>query len=178
MLILSLNVRGLGKDERAGDLSKLIYDTSPAIILLQETMSPASIAIETIANLLPGWELYAINALGLTGGLLSCSRIVHISPFKTAWGVLMEGKLGFLNIDVRILNMYAPYNKRDCFRASLSYSGLNTSNLNLAGYLNFTTSPTEIWGHNAKLDSMVDFFIHLLRIFDLVDIIPPVLEPT
>ena len=75
--------------------------------------------------------------------------------------------------------MYAPYKNRDSFWDSLSDSSLlNVDNLIMAWGLNFTTSPIEIWGQNAKIDSMVDLFINLLGIFDLIDIIPPVLEPT
>ena len=47
----------------------------------------------------------------------------------------------------------------------------------MAGDLNFTTSHAKICGHSANLDLMVDFFIDLMGSFDLVDIIPPALEP-
>ena len=91
----------------------------------------------------------------------------------------MEGKIGFIDKYVTILNMYAPYKNRDIFLVSLSYSSLlNVDNLIMAGDLNFTTSTAEIWGQNAKIDLMVDFFINLLIIFDLIDIIHPVLDPT
>ena len=91
----------------------------------------------------------------------------------------MEGKLGFINKDVAILNVYGPYKNRDNFWVSLSDSGLlNIVNLIIVGDLNFTTSSVEIWGQNAKLDLMANIFINLMGIFDLVDIIPPILEPT
>ena len=71
----------------------------------------------------------------------------------------MEGELGFNDLDVTIINMYAPYKDRDCFSTSLSDSGLlSVENLILEGDLNFTMSLAEIWGHRAKLDLMVDFF--------------------
>ena len=93
--------------------------------------------------------------------------------------MLLEGKLGFLDLDVTIINMYAPYKNRDYFWASLSASSLiNSNNLIVVGELNFTTLPVEIWGHNAKIDLMDDFFIKLPGRYDLVDMIPPVLEPT
>ena len=91
----------------------------------------------------------------------------------------MEGKLGFLDLDLTIMNVYAPYKNRDCFWDSLSASDLlNSQNLILARDLNFTLSLAEIWGHNAKMDPMAFYFKNLLESFDLVDIFPPMLEPT
>ena len=39
-------------------------------------------------------------------------------------------------------------------------------------------SPAEIWGQKAKLDSMAFYFNDIQEKFDLVDITPPMLEPT
>ena len=81
--------------------------------------------------------------------------------------------------DITFLNMYSPYKNRENFWVSLSYFCiLDINNVILVGDLNFTMSPAEIWGHSAKVDLMVDFFVDLMGSFDLVDIIPHVLEPT
>ena len=91
----------------------------------------------------------------------------------------MEGKLDFIDLDVTILNLYAHYKNRECFGGSLSNSGLlNVENLVIVGDLNFTTSPTEILGHSAKVHLLADCFKSLMEIFDLVDIIPPIMKPT
>ena len=102
MTILSLNVMDLGKAERIRALSKLISDTNPSILLLQETMCHASITIEIIVNLFLGWELSEVNASVLSGGLLSCWNpyFVQFDPFKTDWGNFLEGKFGFIGLDV------------------------------------------------------------------------------
>ena len=47
---------------------------------------------------------------------------------------------------------------------------LNVENLILARDLNFTT-PAKIWGHNVKVDLLVEVFNKLLERFDLVNII-------
>ena len=58
-------------DERVRDLSKLIVDTSPQIILRQEIVCPDTLAIETVATIILGWELVVSSAMGISGGLLS-----------------------------------------------------------------------------------------------------------
>ena len=75
--------------------------------------------------------------------------------------------------------MYSPYKNRENLWVSLSYFGiLDINNVILVGDLNFTTSPAEIWGLKENLDLLADFFITLLKIFELIGIIPQVLEPT
>ena len=93
MSILSLNVRGLGKVERVRSLSKLFSATGPIIISLQEIMCLDSLAVETLANLLPSWEVVAFSTLGILGGLCYCwnPRVFNINPFKTNWGIYWRG---------------------------------------------------------------------------------------
>ena len=76
---------------------------------------------------------------------------VQLRPFKNTRGILLEGKIGFIDKYVTILNIYASYKNRDSFWASLSDSGLlNVDNLIITGDLNFTTSSVEIWGKKCK----------------------------
>ena len=78
-----------------------------------------------------------------------------MKEFKTNLGIVLEGKLGFLDLDLTILNVYGPYKNRDRFWDPLSTLGLfNYENLILAGDFNFALSLAEIWGLNAKLDLM------------------------
>ena len=73
-----------------------------------------SIAIEIIANLLLGWELFAVNASRLLGGILTCQNpyfVLH-KPFKTDWGIVLKWKFSFIDLDVTLLNLYAPYNNK------------------------------------------------------------------
>ena len=74
--------------------------------------------------------------------------------------------------------MYDPYKNRETFWVALSESCLlDIKNLILVGDLNFSTSYAETWGLKENLDLLVDFFTALMKIFDLTDIIPQVLEP-
>ena len=68
MTFLSLNVRGFGKVERVRALTKLIYAMNPIIIFLQDTMCPASHALEVMGNILPGWELSSLDPSGFLEG--------------------------------------------------------------------------------------------------------------
>ena len=71
MLILSLNIRGLGGKTKSLNLRALFKTLNPDFILLQETMCSASPALFAFSKLLPSWEFCAISAHGLSGGLLS-----------------------------------------------------------------------------------------------------------
>ena len=81
---------------------KLISDTNHVVLLLQETMCHASITIEILVNLLLGWELSEVNASVLSGDILACGNpyFVQFEPFKTDWGNFLEGKFGFIGLDV------------------------------------------------------------------------------
>jgi endonuclease/exonuclease/phosphatase family metal-dependent hydrolase len=62
---------------------------------------------------------------------------------------------------------------------SLNAKGLLAlENLILAGDLNFTISPEEVWGEMALADPLADFFKNLFLSNHLVDVMPAVLLPT
>ena len=67
MLILSLNVRGLGGKTKTLSLRSLFSSLKPDFILLQETMCSAHPALFAFSKLLPSWEFCAIDAIGFSG---------------------------------------------------------------------------------------------------------------
>ena len=70
MKLLSLNVKALGGKTKNFSLCALFQSLGPDMILLQETMCSSSLALLAFSKLLPSWELCAISASGLSGGLL------------------------------------------------------------------------------------------------------------
>ena len=70
MMILSLNIRGLGGKTKTHNLRTLLKTLNLDIILLQETMCNLSPTLFAFSKILPSWEFCAISASGLSGGLL------------------------------------------------------------------------------------------------------------
>ena len=70
MLMLSLNIRGLGGRPKLLSLRALFNSLKPDFIFLQETMCSDVSALVAFSKLLPSWEFCAISARGLSGGLL------------------------------------------------------------------------------------------------------------
>ena len=71
MKIVSMDIRGFGGPTKQKALKDLFTSLNPDIILLQETMCDHFTALRLFAFMKPGWELCAIDALGLSGGILS-----------------------------------------------------------------------------------------------------------
>ena len=110
MLILSLNVRGLGGKTKAFSLRSLFSSLNPDFILLQETMCSALPALFAFSKILPSWEFCATNAHGLSGGLLSAwnPKKVNCRAFQTCAGLLLEASIRGTNLPLHILNVYGP----------------------------------------------------------------------
>ena len=68
MLILSLNIHGLGGRTKSLRLRALFKSLNPDFILLQETMCSASPALFSFLKLLPSWEFCTISGRGISGG--------------------------------------------------------------------------------------------------------------
>ena len=71
MRILSLNVRGLGGSAKQKSLRNLFLTLSPDVVLFQETMTSTYPALFAFSKLCPGWEFYALDSSGISGGILS-----------------------------------------------------------------------------------------------------------
>ena len=117
MIILSLNVRGLGGRPKTLGLRSLINSLHPDIILFQETMCSALPSLFSFSKLLPSWEFCAISARGLSGGLLSAWNPLHVKcrAFHTYAGILLLTHIRGLPHPIHVLNVYGPYTKRKGF---------------------------------------------------------------
>ena len=95
MCILSLNVCGLGGLAKQKSLLHLFSSLSPDVILLQETMNSTFPTLLAFSKLCPGWEFYAINSFGLSGGVLSGwnPKLVKCKAFHTVAGILLKAHL-------------------------------------------------------------------------------------
>ena len=114
MIILSLNVRGLGGRPKSFGLRSLIKALHPDLILLQETMCSDLPALLSFSKILPSWEYCAISARGLSGGLLSAWNplIVKCRAYHTFAGILLQAHFRGLSNPIHVLNVYGPYEYR------------------------------------------------------------------
>jgi len=91
----------------------------------------------------------------------------------------LEGKVASIPGSVSLLNCYGPYRERLLFCQAIGSSGaLESDSLILGGDLNLTISSREVWGVNARLDPLADFFNDLFDAAGLVDVSPRQMRPT
>jgi exonuclease III len=70
MILLSLNIRGVGGTLKSASLQRLLRRTSPDIIFLQETMVEGSKARAFMNYFRPTWLSCVVSSVGTLGGLL------------------------------------------------------------------------------------------------------------
>ena len=126
MIILSLNVHGLGGKTKTHSLRTLIRSVKPDFILLQETMCSDLPALFAFSKLLPSWEFCAVSAHGLSGGLLSAwnPAKAKCKAFHTCAGILLQASIRGLSDPLHILNEYGPYRDRVLFWDKALIGGL------------------------------------------------------
>jgi len=143
-------------------------------------MATAEKACSYFLHLFPGWEVAAIDAIGMSGGVLCIwnPMVCVLKAFSTLAGILLTGRLRGCNTNFKLLNVYGPYREREVFWDRLAGSGiLNDPALILMGDLNFTLSPTEVWG-SMVWDPLMHYFNSLIHESCLIDLRPTVLGPT
>jgi len=180
MIITTFNMRGLGGNLKFLSLKRLFDRIRPDIICIQETMASADKACAYFQRLFPGWDVVAIDANGMSGGVL-CGwnpKFCDFKAFSTSAGILVQGFMRGCDTLVKFFNIYGPFRDREVFWRKLADCGiLKDPALILLGDLNFTLSPTEIWGSN-HWDPLMQFFNSLLRESDLIDLCPIDIGPT
>ena len=147
MHVISLNIRGFGGLAKQKTLRSLFRSLKPDMILVQETLCSTYPALWAFSKLMPGWEFCAINAPGLSRGLLTGWNPLSMrcKAFVTVAGILVHARFRDSSSTLSILNYYGPYRNREPFWEKVIEGGLLLlPNLVLAGDLNFTTDAVEI----------------------------------
>jgi hypothetical protein len=181
MILLSINIRGVGGPLKQTSLKRIIDQTQPSLIFLQETLVEASVARDFMHLLRPTWLSCAASSVGTSGGLLATwdPAFFNLSPMLSPGGILLSGISLELNRPINLLNVYGPCTGRKDFWQRLDDLGLLAAeNLILAGDLNLTTSNFEFWGDSALPDPLSSFFQQLFFKNALIDLKPPELLPT
>ena len=102
-----------------------------------------------------GWEFCAIDASGLSRGILSAwnPRLVRCKAYHSFVGILLTACFRGLDSVFSIVNCYGPYANKIAYWDFVVVGGIfNYPNHILAGDLNFTISDLEIWGEHARMD--------------------------
>jgi exonuclease III len=181
MIILSLNIRGLGGSPAQLALKRLFQTISPEVLFLQETKVVGSRAQEVLSRWLKDWSFATSDSIGLVGGLLtvwspklSLSDVACLPSYiKTT---LKDSVTG---VDYTLINTYDPFvEKKNFWEPFFAKEVMNSQNLIVGGDLNFTLSQNEVWGISARTDPLGPFLQSLLEAHGLVDVQPTKLVPT
>jgi exonuclease III len=129
----------------------------------------------------PSWVSCAVNSVGTSGGLLVTwdPNIYDLIPHLTCGGILLTGRCIASQRELTLLNVYGPCSEQKSFWNLVAESGLlSFKNLIIAGDLNITISPDEVWGGTSSTGSMAGYFKVLFQSKNLIDIQPDKLVPT
>jgi hypothetical protein len=181
MIVISLNIRGVGGAPKSLSLKRLFDLVKPYLVMIQETMVDGFNEREVFSKKFPAWDFYAVDSKGFFGGLLSAwnTKKSNFNAFLTPAGILLEGFVKKINKNLKLINCYGPYADRQSFWNTIKNDGiLKESNLILGNDLNFTISARETWGNNARSDPLDSYFNQMIQGEGLIDIEPINLLPT
>jgi hypothetical protein len=124
MILLSLNIIGVGGALKNASLRRLIDKTLPSIIFLQETLVDEQRARAFFSSIRPQWFVSVVSSVGRSGGLLVAWDPVkfELEPFLCCGGILMTGTHCANKRHVNLLNVYGPCTDRIAFWTKVSAS--------------------------------------------------------
>jgi hypothetical protein len=181
MIVLSLNIRGIGGTLKAAFFRRLLEHSKPDVLFLQETLVTDHSSRDFLHLFRPLWVSAAANSIGNSGGLLVAwdPSLFDLKPFMTCGGILLLGRCFATNQELALLNIYGPCQDKPTFWMHLAESGiLSLPNLILGGDLNITLSTDEQWGGAPSTGSGEKYFRDLFTNLNLIDIVPDRLVPT
>lgn len=129
----------------------------------------------------PSWYIAATEVSGLSGGLavLWDPWWISAKTFRCLGGILITVKYRGCADRFHILNVYAPYKYRASYWNHFFASGiLENEALLVAGDLNCTLGPDEVWGKGKIADSIGEKIKEAMFQYNYVDICPKSLSPT
>lgn len=181
MIILPMNVRGLGGVPKRKSLQRMLKKWKPNLILFQETMMSGKYAYDLLSYFLHGWNFVSIDGQGHLGGLISGWNDLIFIEASTCFTsrILIQGKSKVDQNCFKLLNLYGPYINRREFWDDLRHNDFwSDENLIIGGDLNFIISDSERWGFNSRSDSLASYFCYILEEAHLVDVETIPLKPT
>jgi hypothetical protein len=181
MIVLSLNIRGIGGTLKTASFRRLLARTKPDLILLQETLSTDYLARDFIHRFRPSWFSAAVSSIGTSGGLLVAwdPSLYTLTPVLSCGGLLLRGICLATTVEFALLNIYGPCSGKSSFWSQLEDSGLlSLNNLIIGGDLNLFFEIEESWGDVHLPEPSGLRFKEIFSNHSLLDIRPTILSPT
>jgi hypothetical protein len=138
-------------------------------------------AIKNVSPWLKNWAFSAVDAKGMSGGLLTGWSLTFkaLSSSSTHSTISVNLKHKYVDFAFSVINIYGPYSERIPFWEDLKNEGIFNDPLSvIGGDLNFTLSLREVWGPSPKEDRQRGFFLSFLESVNLLDVEPVRLSPT
>jgi exonuclease III len=126
MIVVTLNVRGVGGSSKYLALKRLLELVKPDVMLIQETMVGVEKARDLFVKLLPHWFFCGVDSTGLSGGMLSTwnPRKDDFYAYLIPAGILVEGHVKDLDRDLKVINCYGTYSDREVFWEEIKNEGI------------------------------------------------------
>ena len=115
MIILSLNMRGIGGTLKQQALKRMFFVYKPDVVMIQESMRSRSKSIEIFSSISKGWKSCSIDAEGLSKGLVTGwnANFDALSTHTLDEGyIILEDKIEELGKVFKLVNLYGPYGDR------------------------------------------------------------------
>jgi hypothetical protein len=181
MILLTLNIRGVGGPLKQTSLHRLLNNSSLGIIFLQETLVSVEKARSFMCKLISEWMICVVSSVGTSRDLFASwdPNLFAFDHVLSYGGILMSGTSLVDKTKLSFFNVYGPCQDRKALWTFVEASGiLAQKDIIIAGDLNFTSSQEEIWGQHALPNPLVGFFKSLILKNLLVDIHPLDIVPT
>ena len=110
MIVLSLNIQGIGGTLKAASFRRLLERSKPDIIFLQETLSADQSSRDFVFHFRPSWFTVAVSSIGNSRGLLVAwdPSLFDLRPILTSGGILLLGCCLATTQEMAFLNIYGP----------------------------------------------------------------------
>jgi hypothetical protein len=117
MIIMFVNIRGLGGKDKKMSLQGLMDVARLYIIMILETMGRFKTLIFDLERLSPRWGFVGIDTSGLSGGLFIgfSAKLMLVNRYSISSGLLTDFFSKELNRSFSILNLYGPYDGKEAF---------------------------------------------------------------
>jgi len=110
MILLTLNIKGVGGSLKTALLRRFLFRTLPNIIFLQETMVNGLKARSFLNQFHQNWLTTLANSIGTSGGLVVSwdPSVFELIPHLYSGGILLTGICLWNNKQISLLNTYGP----------------------------------------------------------------------
>jgi hypothetical protein len=110
MILLSLNIRGVGGPLKLTSMRRLLEKTQSTVLFLQETLMDATNARNFLYSLHLDWMVCAASSVGTLGGLLAAwdPNYFDFTLVLSPGGILISGTCFELKSNLTLLNTYGP----------------------------------------------------------------------